>query len=227
MNAPKEITDYLEPIISIYLSDFRHKERSAFILCDNLIELSCKLRIKERNPADNRNRERKFPHAIKDAKLSKKFQEVLLKRHGIRNDMQHEKMGIAIDSQDCACDILNVVKVFKKLWGKYALDSASDWVICALRIVELYSNSSYMYKKSLLENKLLKETDWNFRPYHEEEEKKIMEEDEKKFVKDDGMTKRLPKKNEIIIEVGAKIYWSLLVREKTELVNQCLDEILL
>ena len=159
MYAPKEITDYLEPIISTYLSDFRHKERSAFILCDNLIELSCKLRIKERNPADNRNRERKFPHAIRDAKLSKKFQGVLLKRHGIRNDMQHEKMGIAIDSQDCACDILNVVKVIRKLWGKYALDSASDWVICALRIIELYSNSSNMSKKSQLENKLLKEID--------------------------------------------------------------------
>lgn len=227
MHAPKEITDYLEPIISIYLSDFRHKERSAFILCDNLIELSCKLRIKERNPADNNNRNRDFPGAVVDAKIPKKFMEALLKRHRIRNDMQHEKMGVAIDPQDCACDILNVVKVIKKLWGKYALDSASDWVICALRIVELYSNSSNMSKKSLLENKLLKETDWNFRPYHEEDEKKIVEEDEKKFVKDDGMTKRLPKKNEIIIEVGAKIYWSLLVREKTELVNQCLDEILL
>lgn len=210
MYAPKEITDYLEPILSIYLSDFRHKERSAFILCDNLIELCCKLRIKERDPSDNRNRQRNFPQSLEDAKLSKTFRGILEKRHKIRNDMQHEKIGISIDAQDCACDILNVIKVIKTLWGKYALDSASDWLICSLRIIDLYSTSSNQSKKTLLESKLLKSINWNFHP---EEDK--------------NMEKRLRKDNEVIIEIGARNYWALLVREKTELVNQCLDETLL
>jgi hypothetical protein len=39
-------------------------------------------------------------------------------------------------------------------------------------------------------------------------------------------SKRFPNNNEIIIEVGSKNYWALLVREKTDLVNQCLDDIL-
>ena len=32
----------LESIIEIFLSDIRHRERSVFILCDNLVEMTCK-----------------------------------------------------------------------------------------------------------------------------------------------------------------------------------------
>ena len=214
MYAPKEIIDFLESIIGIYLSDIRHKERSAFILCDNLIEIVCKTRIKERNPNDNGNRY--FLAAINDAKINIKLKNELQKRHQIRNEMQHAKLGITVDNQDCACAILGVVKVIKKLWGKYAMDNIPNWISCALRIVELYSSSLNYAKVKSFEEKLLKNVNWNL---------------ENISSKDDGIingvirSRRFPNNNEIIIEVGAKNYWALLVREKTELVDQCLDEL--
>jgi hypothetical protein len=42
MAAPRDITDALEGVVSIYFSDVRHKLRAAFILQDELVEMSCK-----------------------------------------------------------------------------------------------------------------------------------------------------------------------------------------
>lgn len=159
MSTPKEIIDFLESIIGIYLSDIRHKERASFILCDNLIEISCKTKIKERNSNDNVRRD--FPTSLEDAKVNKKLKGKLLKRHQIRNEMQHAKLGITVDNQDCAYAIIGLVELLKKLWGKYALDDIPEWLSCALRIVELYSSSSNHLKVKIFEDKLLKEVNWN------------------------------------------------------------------
>ena len=130
--------------------------------------------------------------------------------------MQHLKLGITVDNQDCACAIIGLVKVIKKLWGKYSLDDIPEWVSCALRIVELYSNSSNHSKISTFEKILLKDIDWNIDKINAFESS-----DQNLSI----ISNRFPNKNEIIIEVGAKNYWALLVREKTHLVNQCLDEL--
>jgi hypothetical protein len=37
MSAPRHIVDALESVLSIYFSNCRHKERAAFILCDELV----------------------------------------------------------------------------------------------------------------------------------------------------------------------------------------------
>jgi len=47
VKAPSEIVDFLESILGIYFYDIRHKHRSAFILCDSLVELSLKTKILE------------------------------------------------------------------------------------------------------------------------------------------------------------------------------------
>ena len=49
MPAPPEIIDSLESIVDIFLSGVRHRERAAFILCDNLVELACKTKAKQNN----------------------------------------------------------------------------------------------------------------------------------------------------------------------------------
>ena len=49
MPVPSEIIDSLESITEIFLSGIRHRERAAFILCDNLIEMACKTKAKQRN----------------------------------------------------------------------------------------------------------------------------------------------------------------------------------
>ncbi|MGA8265721.1 MAG: hypothetical protein WB779_14855 [Ignavibacteriaceae bacterium] len=216
MYVPKEIVDFLESILGIYLSDIRHKERSAFILVDNLIEISCKTRIVERGGEDKR---RVYYETLSDAKIPLKLRQKLIRRHKIRNDMQHIKLCITVDNQDCACAAMDLIRVIKKLWGKYSLDNVPDWVSCALRITELYSNSSNHYLIKMFEKKMLNEVNWNI-----EKANYLLQEAKRKVHKN---TPRFPNSNEIIIEVGARNYWALLVREKTELVNQCLDEILL
>ena len=47
MPAPPEIVDALESVIDIFFSGVRHRERAAFILCDNLVEMACKTRAKQ------------------------------------------------------------------------------------------------------------------------------------------------------------------------------------
>ena len=53
MKAPTEIIDLLESILGIYFYDIKHKHRSAFILVDNLVEITCKLKLIQKNPATN------------------------------------------------------------------------------------------------------------------------------------------------------------------------------
>jgi hypothetical protein len=48
MLAPMELLDSLESILSIFLYDIKQKERSVFILVDNMIEVSCKARLREK-----------------------------------------------------------------------------------------------------------------------------------------------------------------------------------
>ncbi len=68
-------------------------------------------------------------------------------------------------------------KDINKLWGKYALDFAPDWVNCALRIIELYSNSSNRSRIFLFENKMRSDVNWNIESldYSIPEEKRKVE----------------------------------------------------
>jgi hypothetical protein len=47
MSAPRHIVDSLESVLSVYFSNCRHKERAAFILCDELVEVVCRERVKQ------------------------------------------------------------------------------------------------------------------------------------------------------------------------------------
>ena len=49
MEIPQAIADSLESVVEIYFSGVRHRERAAFILCDNLVEMACKSRAKQHN----------------------------------------------------------------------------------------------------------------------------------------------------------------------------------
>ena len=49
MPAPRHIVDALESVLSLYFSNCRHKERVAFILCDELVEVTCREKVKQRH----------------------------------------------------------------------------------------------------------------------------------------------------------------------------------
>ena len=75
MKVPSEIIDFLESILGIYFYDIRHKHRSAFILCDSLIELSLKTRILQKS---NYEESRKVPE-YKFYKIVEKADEIVAK----------------------------------------------------------------------------------------------------------------------------------------------------
>ena len=94
MNAPRELTDSLESILGILFSDIKHKERATFILCDNLVELCCKTKIREKDPFDKKRRY--YFDSLKDLKVPQKLANSLRKMHELRNEMQHDKVMITV-----------------------------------------------------------------------------------------------------------------------------------
>ncbi len=158
MQAPMELLDSFESILSIFFYDIRQKERSVFILVDNLVEVSCKARLRERNKHFNRNIG--LEEILKISSIGGELKKRLLRRRKERNSMQHDLVAITVSSEHCADSVLDLCELVKKLWGKYALDSAHDWIICSLRIVNLYSRSGDPDKRINLEN-YLEKFKWN------------------------------------------------------------------
>jgi hypothetical protein len=70
MHAPNKVLDLLESVLGIFFYDIRYKERSVFILCDNLVELSCKTKIKQVNYRED-VKEMSFYSALRKLQIDK------------------------------------------------------------------------------------------------------------------------------------------------------------
>jgi len=70
MHAPNEVLDLLESVLGIFFYDIRYKERSVFILFDNLVELSCKTKIKQVNYRED-VKEMSFYSALRKLQIDK------------------------------------------------------------------------------------------------------------------------------------------------------------
>jgi len=219
-----EIIDFLESILSIFFYDIMQKERSVFILVDNLIEVSCKARLRERNKQFGRNLE--LDVILKLARIGGELKRRLLGRRKDRNSMQHDLVAITVTTKHCADAIIDLCKLVKKLWGKYAFNSAEEWIISALRIVKLYSRAGDQDKRVNLEN-YLENFKWNsvlenegitFKPALE----KIGLEYKSFTGIPQGRVK--PKDTEIVISIGSGKHWTLLFKRFPKEVNICLDD---
>lgn len=117
MPVPREIIDSLESVLGIYFSRIRHRERAAFILTDELVEMTCKLRAREAN--------HKFDMkcgfhdawnapgvAIATAVLGHSIQA----SRNTRNNMQHASAAATVDDEHCANAILDAVSVIDHCW---------------------------------------------------------------------------------------------------------------
>ena len=232
MHAPNEVLDLLETILGIFFYDIRYKERSVFILCDNLVELSCKTKIKQLNHKED-VKKMSFYSALTKVKIGEKLRDRLLIRRDIRGDMQHQIAGITIDKQQCADSIIDLVLLIKhrNLWGKYAFDPAPAWMFCGLRIVKLYSRLGETRKRKLLEDTLQRKIDWDKREVDDESkiQSKLEKEKEEDYepVNLDGSPAglRYPDHHEIIISVGSSEHWTYLIKEYTGKVSTCLDDL--
>ena len=243
MKVPSEIIDFLESILGIYFYDIRHKHRSAFILCDSLVELSLKTKILQKSTYEESKKISgyKFYQVVekanKIASIPIKLQNVLLGNHELRNKMQHEYASITIDEQKCADAILNLIILLRKLWGKYSLYEIPAWVDCALRIVKLNSSKGDFKKRKEFRRTMLNNIDWNyvevglgsyeFDEKGEELDTNNLAKEFKSILDSEGRSpgKQVLNKNEVKIVIGSEEYWSLVIREYSDKVTRCLDDL--
>jgi transcription antitermination factor NusG len=226
MKTPAEIIDFLESLLGIYFYEIRHKHRSVFILCDTLVELSCKIKIVEKNEGAN-TKGLNFKEALQNAKVPSKLKKRLLANHSLRNDMQHKSTILTIDEQKCADSIMDLVELLKKLWGKYSLDYNPNWVDCALRIIKLHSSQGRIKKRKEFKEYILNEIDWNY--VEPKEDKRVFTPSDNpnvyNFLGSGGAApgKQEIHKNELVIKIGSEEHWSYILRHYTEKVEECLS----
>lgn len=140
MVAPRHIFDALESVLSVYFSNCRHKERAAFILCDELIEVTCRQKAKLRHPTLGRiNFHGLLVHPEVGLDVTTPgLGQSIYDCHNTRNDMQHNNPAATVDSQHCADAIIDAVELIEHCFpgAKVALP---EKLRVTLRVVRLFS----------------------------------------------------------------------------------------
>jgi hypothetical protein len=128
-----------------------------------------------------------FPDALNAPGLSvpASLLDSIGRKHTMRNTMQHASAAATVDEQYCADTILDAVGLIDHLWPGASTNDLNGWMICALRIVRLYSNSGDQKLRPLFEDSI-RDGAWR-------------------------AASRPARKNELIIEPGHRQYWTLLM----------------
>ena len=105
----------MESIIGIFLSDIRNRERAVFILCDNLIEMTCKSKAKQHNHEFDMSCNFFDSWNAPGVQLSPNgIGRRVNARRNTRNQMQHADAAITVDNQHCADAILDAIRIIEK-----------------------------------------------------------------------------------------------------------------
>ncbi len=198
MSAPRHIVDALESVLSLYFSNCRHKERAAFILCDELVEVSCRERVKQTIPSLGRMG---FPSLltragfnIADPGLGKS----ILECHHTRNDMLHNNPAATVDGQHCADAILDAVEVIGHCFpgAKTALPGKLK---VTLRVVRLFSQHGDARQQAEF-NSAMQKYQWR------------------------GSRERA-RQDEVIVTPGDRAYWGLVIPSEYARIEELLDRV--
>jgi len=140
MSAPRHIVDALESVLSVYFSNCRHKERAAFLLCDEMVEVTCREKVKRavRNLGNMNFRALMTHTTIGFDVVNPGLGKSVFDCHQNRNDMQHNNPAATVDPQYCADAIVDAVEVIEHCFPgtKAALP---DKLKVTLRVVRLLS----------------------------------------------------------------------------------------
>lgn len=225
MRAPIEIIDLLESILGIYFYDIKHKNRATFVLVDNLVELTIKIRLKQLNPAFNVKID--FPKLLEQIKIPLKLKRKLSDNHSLRNEFQHKSPILTIDDGKCADSIILLIDLVKKIWGKNSLINIPCRVECGLRLVKLQSSFGNIKKRKDFKDYILNNIDWNKVEIVEDE--RVFEDNKDgkiyNFYGPEGQAlgKQILNKNELVIKIGSEDHWSYILRHYTDKVEECLN----
>ena len=200
--APAEIMDTFESILDVFLSDIRHRERAAFILCDNLVEMACKTKAKQKNYRFDTHCNFHDAWNAPGVRLPKNGLGARVhSRRDTRNTMQHASAAVTVDVQSCTDAILDLPKVMTKLWGQGALRNLRPWQQVAIRIVRLYSSTGDASIRQQFEDQMRDE------PWRSSAEQ------------------RPPRVHEKIIECGLRNHWAIAVKQNPHQVEQILNNL--
>jgi hypothetical protein len=198
--APREIVALLESVVDIYLSDVKHRERAAFILCDELVEMACKMRAREH---DYRFDLRSTFHDAWNAPGVQLDPATLGRRVQIsrdtRNLMQHGDAGVTVDPEHCASALLDAAEVVEHCWPGTRVEALRATLLCSLRVVHLYSTDGKGQIRQPFED-LMRDNPWTF------EERQL-------------------ETNEIAIRPGLRGYWRLAITWNPESVEEMLNQL--
>ncbi|MEJ2194900.1 MAG: hypothetical protein P8X73_08595 [Ignavibacteriaceae bacterium] len=110
---------------------------------------------------------------------------------------------------------------------KRCVNEIPDWVRCGLRVINLFSSKGNMERKNKLERKILNEIDLYI--MDDMSESNILLNEDGEFIKGASGGRRterkLPAKNEAIIQVCLPKYWTYLFHNHTTTIEQILNEI--
>lgn len=198
MPAPIEIIDNFESVLDIFFSGVRHRERAAFILCDNLFEMTCKTKARQYNHTFNTRCH--FHDAINapGVRLPKFLKDQMERYRDQRNTMQHASAASTVDAQYCADAILCAENVLDRCWGNTTERRFRPWMKTALRIVRLYSSDGDASLRQPFEDYL---RSYNWR----------------------GNQREGVQANSVQIEIGVRQYWWFILRNMTPYVEECLN----
>ena len=160
MPAPRDIVAALECVISIFFSDVRHKNRAAFILCDELVEMTCRAKAKAADPNLGRP---DFPTLLAHVDVGLNPAPDGLGRtvnatHKTRNDMQHNNAAATVDDPHCADAILDAVRVMDHCYPGAPAALTGELKVL-LRVVALHSSNGDKGKLRAFEDAMTK-TKW-------------------------------------------------------------------
>jgi hypothetical protein len=139
MPAPRHLVDTLESVLSLYFSNCRHKERAAFILCDEFVEVTCreKIKIRHRN-LGHINFHDLLTHVEVGLDAASGLGQPVLVCHYTRNDIQHNNPAATVDGQHCADAIMDAVEVLEHCFPG-AKTALPERLRITLRVVRLFS----------------------------------------------------------------------------------------
>ncbi len=200
MATPPEIIDALESILEIYFSGVHHRERAAFILCDNLVEMTCKTKAKQHNHRFNMSCNFHNACQANGVTLPTDLVNRVKGYRNTRNNMQHGSAAATVSLQHCATAIIDAVKVIDHCWLNTSTTLFSLRLQCALRVVRLYSSDGDIALREPFEG-LMQKKRWRTL--------------ERESVKVNGRQ----------IQPGIRDYWYIAIRMQTSLVEECLNEI--
>lgn len=202
MAAPRDIVDALESVISIYFSGCRHNLRAAFILCDGVVELTCKSKAESGGWQPSQIN---FTPLLKLTQVALDPASVPLGKrcedsHKVRNKMHHVNAAATVDARRCADAIVDAVACIDHCFSSASADF-SDPLKIAMRVVRLLSSSGNGQHQTDFANKM---NDYRWRTQSSD---------------------RKPRIDEHIIKPGLRKHWSLVIFDSPADIEAILNEI--